>query len=225
MADQAFEREPVMWTSTRPDYNKSDRERQYLRDGRVITERIPQTGSQGEYDNRTPITHVRRWLPMINHGGHQVSTVFTNAAADLNNAGPFAQYQWAMIRALGWFWSGACPVALLAAGELAPTAMADQSLLQERPCRPGTYSEREPCKHAKSETAARMARTVQIEAERAAAYTSDNERQIAAQREENTRLINANALLQREMLEANAASQQALIAAMLATKGDDKAKK
>jgi hypothetical protein len=202
MADQAFEREPVMWTSTRPDYNRNDRERSYVREGRLVTERIPQTGSQGEYDNRTPITHVRRWLPIINHGGHEVPVVFTNAAADLNNTGPVAQYQWAMIRGLGWFWPGACPVALVSTGELRADLVVAKSILGDRPCEPGTYGERTPCKHTVAEKAARMTLTAADDARREAAYKSDTDRQIAAQRDMNSQLIAAQGEQQRALIEA-----------------------
>lgn len=202
MGFQAFEREPVMWTSTRPDFNTADRQRTYVRHGRVVTERIPQTGSQGDYDNRQPITSVRRWLPMVNHGGHEVPCVFTNAAADLANTGPFAQYQWAMVRNLGWFWPGACPVALVATGELHAHQIVAASILEERPCDPATYSETAPCRHTREEVAARGRQNARVDADRQQAYETDVDRQIKAQREMNTQLIAAQGASQRELIEA-----------------------
>ena len=190
-----------MWTSTRPEYNKADRERSHVKNGRLVIERIPQTGSQGEYDNRQPITSVRRWLPMLNHGGHEVPVVFTNAAADLNNTGPFAQYQWAMTRAMGWFWIGACPVALASSGELRTHMVVDQAILDDQPCALGTYGETNPCKHVASERAARARQNAENEAAREQAYKTDTDRQIAAQRDMNAQLIAAQGTQQRELIE------------------------
>ena len=189
MADP-FHREPCMWTSTVPNFNTADRERVSQRDGKVVRERIPQTGTVGDYDNRQPV-NTRRWLPVVRHEGHVVPHVYTNAAAHMDTSTSYAQNEMAVDRALGWFWTGSCPVALIGTGLLSGEQIVDKSLIEARPCAPGSFSEDKPCPHVLAEKTARMKQTAETERERAASYKDPTDRMIDAQREQQAALITA----------------------------------
>lgn len=188
MAD--FDREPIFWTSTRPGYNKRDRERVSFVDGEQRVERVPQRGHQGDYENRRPARGVRS-VRVVRHEGHIIEMVVTNGAAHLDPHTEWGQYQFAKARFHGWFQLGSCPLARVAAGELSPSHFRAQSILKDRPCAPGTCSEKEPCKHALAEIEARRAAQAKANAELERKYAGAAERQIEAQREQTAALVEA----------------------------------
>jgi hypothetical protein len=186
--------EPIMWTSTLPNYNQADRERTIVADGNVRLERVPQTGTVGDWNERQPLPpHMRRFQPVVRHDGHEVFHVYTNAAAQLDTSTTYAQNELAQDRFLGWFWTGACPVALLNTGNLQKHHIVEKSLLTEQPCQPGTYGEEHDrhCPHVKLERAARQKKRAQEEIDRAAAYKDSTDKLIEAQRDNQDKLIEA----------------------------------
>jgi hypothetical protein len=149
-----LDREPIFWTSTRPGYNNRDREKVRFENGKRVVERVPQRGHQGDYDDRKPARGIRA-VTVVGHDGHAISCVLTNAAAHLDHLTPFGQYQQAKWRYFGWYPVGSCPLARLANGEMKADHFHAQSILKDRPCEPGSYNEKDRCKHSLAEEAAR----------------------------------------------------------------------
>ena len=167
-----FDREPCFWTSNSPGYNTNDRQRTFMKDGRKVTERHPQRGHGGDYENRLKAPGVR-YIRVIDHHGHEIFHTLTNAAAHLDHTAPFGQYMLAKARHLGWFMPGACPVALLGTGEMNRNHFVDQTLVGQTPCDPKSCSYENQCKHSKAERAARMAVTQAIHDKREKAQKGD----------------------------------------------------
>lgn len=153
-----FDREPCFWTSNAPGYNTRDRQRTFMVNGEKRTERHPQRGHAGDYENRLKAPGTR-YIRMVDHHGHEIFHTLTNAAAHLDHTAPFGQYQLAKARFLGWFMPGACPCALLATGELKANHVVAKQIVGEKPCAPGSYSYENQCPHSKAERDARMAVT------------------------------------------------------------------
>lgn len=187
------DRESIFWTSTRPNYNQRDREIVRMEGGKRIVEKVPQRGHQGDYDNRTidPRSARSRWLHVCRDDGNWIRMVMTNAAAHVDSNEAWGQYQRAKARFFGWFPIGSCPLALISAGYFKPGQFVNQAMLEEQACKPGTYSEREPCPHCKAETEARRKQRTELEVERAKNWRDPTDRQIEAAREENAKLIAA----------------------------------
>ena len=153
-----FDREPCFWTSPTPGYNTRDRQRSFMVDGELRTERHPQRGHQGDYENRLKAQGTR-YIRVVDHHGHEIFHTLTNAAAHLDHTAPFGQYMLAKMRYLGWFMPGQCPCALLTTGEIKPNHIVDKSLLSAKPCAPSSFSYENQCPHSISERKARMAVT------------------------------------------------------------------
>jgi hypothetical protein len=181
-----FEREPIFWTSTRPGYNQRDREIVRFEDGRRIVEKVPQRGHQGDYENRKTDSRCARarWLHVVTDKGNWIRMVLTNAAAHFDANTDWGQYQRAKARYFGWFPVWSCPLALLSTGELKRGQIVDRSLLEQKPCEPGSYSEQKPCPHCVSETDARRARHAADEVERYKNYVDATEKTISANRQD-----------------------------------------
>ena len=172
-----FNREPIFWTTPRQGYNDRDRQRVRFENGRAVIERFPAKGHLGDYENRVTAPGTR-YVTVVRHDGHSVFMVLTNGAAHLDVMTPFASYQRSKMRAFGWFPLGACPLALLANSELYACNFANQAIVTEQPCVPGSYSEASPCKHCLAEKAARA----EINVESNARYKDNDptERMMAA---------------------------------------------
>jgi hypothetical protein len=153
-----FDREPCFWTSNSPGYNTNDRQRTFMKNGVKVTERHPQRGHAGDYENRLKAAGTR-YIRLVDHHGHEIFHVLTNAAAHLDHTAPYGQYALAKARYLGWFMPGQCPCALLATGEMKRHHFVDQSLVGQAPCDPKSCSYENQCKHSLAERAARMAVT------------------------------------------------------------------
>lgn len=196
---QAFYREPCFWTtsnSAQTGYNSPDRERSIVVDGERRRIKHPQVGHQGDYDQ--PVRswgEGTRWMRVIKTNGSEVFYVLTAGAADLDPNSQYALERRAKARAFGWFSIGACPVALLRAGQLEPGHFAERGLLDAQPCDPGSYSFRRPCPHVHVEAAARRAKHNAVDAELAASFANKAEQ---AQRDHTSALVAA----QREQTEA-----------------------
>lgn len=160
-----FDREPCFWTSPTPGYNTRDRQRTFMKDGRKVTERHPQRGHAGDYENRLKAPGTR-YIRVVDHHGHEIFHTLTNAAAHLDHTAPFGQYMMGKARFLGWFMPGHCPCALLATGDLRPDHIVHRALLSDKACTPGSYSYENQCPHSKAERAARMAVTQEIHEKR-----------------------------------------------------------
>lgn len=166
MADD-FNREPCFWTSPSPGYNTRDRQRTAMKNGRRVTERFPQRGHAGDYEDRRAAPGTR-FIRVIDHYGNEIFHTLTNAAAHLDHTAPFGQYMMGKARALGWFMPGQCPCALLTTGELTRDHILSDEVLRGTPCAPKTYSYENQCPHSLAEQAARKAENDRVQSEREA---------------------------------------------------------
>ena len=160
-----FEREPCFWTSTTPGYNTKDRQRSFMKDGKRVTEKFPQRGHAGDYEDRRRAPGDR-FVRVVDHYGHEIFLTLTNAAAHLDPNAPFGQYMKGKARALGWFMPGACPCALLATGELRPDHIVAKPILGQQACAPKSYSYENQCPHSIAEREARRAQNKAMQDER-----------------------------------------------------------
>jgi hypothetical protein len=187
MSDFDPSREPVFWTSTLPGYNDRDRHRVRFENGKKLVERIPQRGHMGDYENRRPARGIRS-VRVIRHDGHLVDSVLTNGAAHLDHTTSYGQYMQAKWRFFGWIPLGSCPLALLAIGSIERDHLHDQSILADQPCAPGSCSEKDPCKHATAELAARRKSRATETSELQARFRDPAEKMVDAQREQTAAL-------------------------------------
>jgi len=185
-----FNREPCFWTSTTPGYNTRDRQRTYMKDGKMITERFPQRGHAGDYEDRRRAPGVR-YLRMIDHHGHHVYHCLTNAAAHLDHTSPYGQYAMAKARHFGWYQPGSCPCALLTTGELKPRHIVSDEVKRGKPCPPNSYSFENPCEHSIKERAARAAQNKAIQDEREVAMKSAGDKHLEATQRLTEKLVEA----------------------------------
>ncbi len=143
--------------------------------GRKVVERFPQTAGNG--------TLGRRWEKIVDPAGNVVNAPVTTAGSLFDSDDPGSRYIRRKHAALGFFALAKCPVALVAAGELAREAI-DESLWKEQPCERGTYSNAKPCPHTVREIELRQAaqkseweqRSRKIQAEEDAAQIARDER-------------------------------------------------
>lgn len=177
-----FEREPCFWTSTSPGYNTRDRQRTFMKDGKRVTERHPQRGHAGDYEDRRRAEGTR-FVRLIDHHGHEIFHTLTNAAAHLDHTAPFGQYQMAKARALGWFMPGQCPCALLATGELTRDHIVSDEVRKGHACAPGSYNYENQCAHSKAERAARAAQNKAIQDERESKMKGTSQKHLEATQE------------------------------------------
>jgi hypothetical protein len=177
-----FDREPILWCS-RPGHN---REREIVRfeNGKRIIEKIPQRGHQGDYENRRIDRRcaAARWIHVVRHDGFAVRMLLTNGAAGMDPNDSWGQYQKAKARYFGWFPIGSCPLALVATGDIKASQLVDRSLIGQKACEPGSYSEATPCPHCLSEHRARIGAHADAETERYKNFQDVHEKQIDAHR-------------------------------------------
>lgn len=181
-----IKREPCFWLTTSED---SNRERTVTRmiGGRKVTEKIPQHGHEGDYENKRRASG-RRYIKVVRHEGHTVALLLTNAAAHLTN-GPYAQYQMNKARHFGWYPEGACPCALFIGHELTADQIVSEEVRTGTPCAQGTHSIANPCKHDLAERAARKAQWNADQAERMAGFRDADEKNAAEMRKINKELV------------------------------------
>lgn len=160
-----FDREPCFWTSTTPGYNTGDRQRTYMRNGKRVTEKFPQRGHAGDYEDRRKAPGVR-FIRVIDHHGHEIFHTLTNAAAHLDHTAPFGQYMMAKARHFGWYMPGQCPCALIATGELHKDHIVSDEVRNGQPCPPNSYSYENPCPHSVAERKARQAQNDAVQRDR-----------------------------------------------------------
>jgi hypothetical protein len=171
--------EPCFWQSTNEGNNHRFREQRRIVDGVEVYERVPARGHVGSPDNFTPM-HGVRYVNVVRDGGHIVPLVLTCAAAHNDGNNSFAHYQRNLAMQRGWFMAAACPLASLASGELRREHIVAKDILDQPVCKPGTYSEDQPCPHCKAEIKARRDLNARLEAERSAAYRDPTEKLIEA---------------------------------------------
>jgi len=160
---------PIFWTTTEPNYNDRDRHKRYMKDGKRVVEKIPQSGHVGGYTDRKRAQGVR-FVTMVNSVGNSVSVVLTNGAGHMDPNTAYGQHVKRKARSLSWFGIGECPCALIATGEINPDGFLSESVRKGEPCRPGTFSGKDldnMCPHAVAERNARQAEQTRSEAERA----------------------------------------------------------
>jgi len=184
----ANDHEPIRWVNARGAYSGVTHTR--FENGRKITERLPQRGHVGEWGSHNPMRGIRD-VRVVRHDGHVVNAVLTNGAAHNDDSTEWAQSQRAKIRYFGWYPIGACPLALLLTGNLKRSNFVDQSLLGDKPCEHGTYSESKPCKHALAEERARKALNVENQNEIIRNYKDTGEKTLEATREQTAALVQA----------------------------------
>jgi hypothetical protein len=187
----AMKREPIFWlTTSDPRNGAAERERLTTVDGEPVLEKIPQHGHQGDYENRTRAPGVR-YIKVVRHEGHTVPLVLTNAAAHLDPTGPYGNYMRSKARALGWYPEGACPLALVAAGELRKNQLAAESNRSSKaaPCASKSCNQANPCKHDLDEREARASKWAKKQAEKMAGFKTDAERYMQQVQAANKELV------------------------------------
>lgn len=176
-------REAIFWTGP-GSYSQRDREIVRFENGKRIVEKVPQRGHRGDSDPDGRVLDSRaaanRWMHVCTDAGNWIRMVLTNAAAHTDITTEWAQERRAKAAHFGWFRIDACPLALVAHGELLRGQFLVQSMFSDRPCDRGTYSEAQPCKHCLAETDARRAAKAEFERERDSSYKDPTERQIEA---------------------------------------------
>lgn len=187
----AMKREPIFWlTTSDPRNGAAERERVIMVDGEPRVEKIPQHGHQGDYENRSRAPGVR-YIKVVRHEGHTVALLLTNAAAHLDPTTGYGNYMRSKARALGWYPEGACPLALLAAGEISANQLASEELRapKAQACAARTSNQANPCKHDLAERAARAVKWGKKQRERAAAFATDADRYAKELREANKEMV------------------------------------
>src|SRR5574341_944494 len=175
--------EPILWA------NKATRTRM-LPNGK--TERIPQMGHEGgsDYDKPTTLRN-ERWARVVDHHGHDLRVVLTNAASHTDVTTEYANYQRAKFAFLGWFPIGECPLARLISGQMRRAHFADPSMIGQPPCPPRSHTADDPCPHAVRERDARRARNLVVETERQVKMQPEADKLLAAQREQTNAILDA----------------------------------
>lgn len=181
-----IQRDPIFWLTTSENQNL-ERTRTRMINGRKVTERVPQHGHVGDYENKTR-AKGRRYVKVVRHEGHTVPLLLTNAAAHLTT-GPYAQYAMSKARAFGWYPEGGCPCALLIGGELTNDQVVSPDVRNGTPCEQGTHNIDRPCKHDLAERAARTKQWNEDQAEKMAGFADADEKNHAAQRAINKELV------------------------------------
>lgn len=181
-----IQREACFWLTTSEDPNR-ERNRIRMVAGRKVTEKLPQHGHDGDYENKRK-ARGRRYIMVVRHEGHTVPLLLTNAAAHLQH-GPYAQYQLGKARHLGWYPMGACPCALFLSQELTADQVVSPEVKTGTPCEPGTHNSERPCKHDIAERKARTEAWNSDQASRMSGFRDADEKNHAAQRELNKELV------------------------------------
>jgi hypothetical protein len=181
-----IQREPCFWLTTGEDANR-ERTRTRMVAGRKVTERLPQHGHEGDYENKRK-ARGRRFIMIVRHEGHVVPLLLTNAAAHLT-PGPYSQYQLNKGKHFGWYPEGACPCALYVAGELTDDHVVSSDVKSGSPCEQGSHSAQKPCKHDLAERAARTKQWNDDQNEKMSAFQDKEEKLAATQRQINKELV------------------------------------
>jgi hypothetical protein len=166
----AFNETPIYWTTTQAGYNDSDRTRRYMRNGKRVVEKLPQSGHVGTYDDKRRARGTR-YVKMIDSAGNEIAHTLTNAAAHMDPNTGYGQHMKAKARGLGWYAIGECPCALIAAREINSEAFLVDEIRDgtATPCVKDSYKGdhlETMCPHAKAERAARQAANAAREADR-----------------------------------------------------------
>lgn len=166
----AFNEVPIFWSTTQAGYNDSDRTKRYMRNGKRVVEKLPQTGHVGDYNDKRRARGTR-FVKMIDSAGTEIAYVLTNGAAHMDPNTGYGQHMKAKARALGWYAIGECPCALIAANEINPQAFIVDAIRDgsAAPCQRGSYKGDHldsMCPHATAERNARMAANTAINQER-----------------------------------------------------------
>lgn len=176
------------------NYNRADRERPFMKGGKRLVERVPQSGHTGDYTDRRKAPGVR-YVTMVRHDGNTISFVLTCGASHMDANSDYGKLMQAKARFLGWYGPEQCPVAMYVAGQLDENHFADASLLKATPCN-RSKGEKGPCEHSIAEKAARMAvhneSQKQIEIDNKDKATTLQEKAIAAQREQTEAMVQSN---------------------------------
>lgn len=194
-----MKREPCLWlTTSDPNNGEQFRTRTRMIKGRKVTEKVPQHGHDGDYENRTK-AKGRRYIMIVRHEGHVVPLMLTNAAAHLTS-GPYSANMLTKARKFGWYPAGACPCRVLASGELTLDHFVSDEARAGVPCGDHVRSTiDEPCPHDVAERVARAKQWGVDHAERMAAFRDPDEKRDEMQRAANADLVTnvANAVAER----------------------------
>jgi hypothetical protein len=154
----AFNEVPIFWTTTQAGYNDSDRTRRYMRNGKRVVEKLPQSGHVGDYNDKRRARGTR-FVKMIDSAGNEMAITLTNAAAHMDPNTGYGQNVRAKARHFGWYAIGECPCALIATGEINREAFMVDSVRDGQPCSRDSFKGDHldtMCPHAKAERQARM---------------------------------------------------------------------
>lgn len=160
---------PIFWTTTEPNFNDRDRHKRYMKNGKRVVEKVPQSGHVGDYNEKRRAQGTR-YITMVNGVGNTFSMVLTNGAAHMDPNTAYGVYVKRKARALAWFGIGECPCLLIANNEVDPDGFMSDECRTGEPCKRGSFKGTDidtMCPHAKAERAARMTAHAEIEAERA----------------------------------------------------------
>lgn len=118
------------------------------------------------------------FLPMLNPAGSIINLDLGNANAQAEDGDRTPYYGQRLRKKLshGWVPWGRCPAAMVASGELSQRALKKEELRFAAPCVGGGFGPGKPCPHALEEQAYRIEQHNAKDAERAAAYKSDADR-------------------------------------------------
>jgi hypothetical protein len=208
----AFNEVPIFWTTTQAGYNDADRTRRYMRNGKRVVEKLPQSGHVGGYDERRPAKGTR-YARVIDSAGNEIALVMTNGAAHLDAGTGYGQMMRSKARALGWFGITECPCALVAAKDINREAFLVDEIRDgtARACQSGSYKGdhlETMCPHAKAEREARIAAHSAHEAERAEKLRSRDDKLVEQQGKMLEYLANAAVTGKLPMVEETAPEQR-----------------
>ena len=181
----AFNETPIFWTTTQAGYNDSDRTKRYMRDGKRVVEKLPQSGHVGDYNDRRRARGTR-FVKMIDSAGNEIAATLTNAAAHMDPNTGYGQYVKVKARALGWYGVGECPCALIRTAEINAEAFLLDSVRNGEPCSRESFkgdSLHTMCPHGTAERNARVAAHSAHEAERADKMKSKDDKLVEQQGE------------------------------------------
>lgn len=149
-------------------------------DGERVIERRPARASAYSQfiDPNAPLDTESDWYETIcDQHGHVVFQTMTSSCARVMTKGRFIKdetHQAALIkrRYFGWFPLKRCPIELVQSDELLARHMLTP--IEGAPCAPGTFTEYEPCVHARAEIAARRARNAEVTAKIEAQFAPED---------------------------------------------------
>jgi hypothetical protein len=189
-------REPIFWTTTQPGYNDRDRQRTITveENGKKVrrTEKFPQRGHVGDYDDRRTAPG-ERWMLVVRHDGNEVRAPLTNGAAHMDSATAYGKYMRVKARFLGWFDPRQCPCALRVTNELLPETLVSEEALTGQPCQPDPDHKERRCAHSIAEKAARTAKHNVVQSQREIDFKSKEDKILDAMRDQTAALMSNRA--------------------------------